>query len=144
MAASANGVLLAQAGRFADGLLRKRRHRLCTTGRPKRIPVSQTPLHAGGDEPLEFAYDGGGLGKAASLVFVNEKEVGSGRSKDQATFSRRMKEETCAEEGPSDAQLLDTLQVQRQYKKGPSTETARRDADAAKARRQQQHDRKVN
>jgi arylsulfatase len=81
----ANGVLLAQAGRFGGWSL------YVKDGKPtytynwlglQRYTVAATqPLPAGkATIRYEFAYDGGGLGKGGKgTIFVNDKQVATGR-----------------------------------------------------------------
>jgi arylsulfatase len=81
----ANGVILAQAGRFGGWSL------YLKDGKPtytynwlglERYTVAATQAVAAGKATLrfDFAYDGGGLGKGGTgTIFVNGKQVASGR-----------------------------------------------------------------
>ena len=84
-AGGANGVILAQGGRFGGWSL------YVKDGKPTYtynfLGLQQYTVNAHraararqGDDPLDFAYDGGGRGKGGTAtIFVNGKKVGSGR-----------------------------------------------------------------
>src|SRR5262249_48170317 len=81
----ANGVILAQAGRFGGWSLYlkdgKPTYAYNYLGLQTYKVASQTPL-AGGKATIrfEFAYDGGGLGKGgAGTIFINGEKVAEGR-----------------------------------------------------------------
>ena len=83
--ASANGVILAQAGRFGGWSLYVKDGKPTYTynwlGLNEYTVTSSEALPAGkATIRFEFAYDGGGLGKGGiAKLFVNDKEVASGR-----------------------------------------------------------------
>jgi arylsulfatase len=81
----ANGVILAQAGRFGGWSLYVKDGKPAYTynflGLQRYTVVSNQALPAGKSIiRFEFAYDGGGLGKGGTgTIFVNDKSVASGR-----------------------------------------------------------------
>jgi len=81
----ANGVILAQGGRFGGWSLHMKGGRLAYTynylGLKRTTVVSKGPVPAGkASVRMDFAYDGGGIGKGGVVsLFVDGKEVGSGR-----------------------------------------------------------------
>jgi arylsulfatase len=81
----ANGVILAQAGRFGGWSLYLKDGKPTYTynflGLQRFTVSSETPVPAGkATIRYEFAYDGGGLGKGgAGAIFVNGKQVAQGR-----------------------------------------------------------------
>jgi arylsulfatase len=81
----ANGVILAQGGRFGGWSLHMKGGRLAYTynylGLQRTTVLSRQPLAAGkATVRMEFAYDGGGIGKGGVMsLFVNGKKVGEGR-----------------------------------------------------------------
>jgi arylsulfatase len=81
----ANGVLLAQAGRFGGWSLHIKDGRPTYTynwlGLQRYTVAAQQPLPAGkATIRFEFTYDGGGLGKGGTgTLFVNGKQVAAGR-----------------------------------------------------------------
>ena len=99
----ANGVILAQAGRFGGWSL------YLKDGKPtytynllglQRYTVAATQALPAGKATIrfEFAYDGGGLGKGGTgTIFVNGKKVAKGRiEQTQSLFFRRTKAPTSA------------------------------------------------
>jgi arylsulfatase len=81
----ANGVILAQGGRFGGWSLHMKGGRLAYTynylGLKRTTVTSKEPVPAGkASVRMDFAYDGGGIGKGGVVtLFVDGKEVGSGR-----------------------------------------------------------------
>lgn len=81
----ANGVLLAQAGRFGGWSLYlkdgKPIYHYNFLGMARFTIAAATPVHAGkATIRYEFAYDGGGLGKGGTgSIFVDDKKVAEGR-----------------------------------------------------------------
>ncbi|MGV3606046.1 MAG: arylsulfatase [Planctomycetaceae bacterium] len=89
----ANGVLLSQAGRFGGWALYVHEGKPCYTynylGLKATKVAGKEVLPAGKVSiRLEFAYDGGGLGKGANCVlFVNGEKVAEGRLEETQGFS---------------------------------------------------------
>jgi arylsulfatase len=81
----ANGVILAQGGRFGGWSLHVKEGRLAYTynylGLQRTTVVSKETVPAGkASVRMDFAYDGGGIGKGGVVtLFVNGKEAGAGR-----------------------------------------------------------------
>ena len=83
--AGANGVILAQGGRFGGWSLYTKAGKPIyvynfldlerfTVAAPQALPAGKSTVR------LEFAYDGGGLGKGGlATLFVNDKKVAEGR-----------------------------------------------------------------
>ena len=81
----ANGVILAQGGRFGGWSLYMKAGKPIyvynfiglqrfTVASPQTVPVGKSTIR------LEFAYDGGGLGKGGlATIYVNDKKVAEGR-----------------------------------------------------------------
>ncbi len=81
----ANGVILAQGGRFGGWSLYMKAGKPAyvynfiglervTVASPQAVPVGKSTIR------LEFTYDGGGLGKGGlATIFVNDKKVAEGR-----------------------------------------------------------------
>ena len=84
-AGGGEGVILAQGGRFGGWSLYlkdgKPTYSYNYLGMQRSSVTAQDPLPAGkATVRLEFAYDGGGLGKGGvGTLYVNDKQVGSGR-----------------------------------------------------------------
>jgi arylsulfatase len=84
-AGGANGVLLAQGGRFGGWSLHVRDGRLAYTynwlGLERTTVTSTRPLPPGAvTARMDFAYDGGGLGKGGRVtLLVNGEKAGEGR-----------------------------------------------------------------
>ena len=84
-AGGANGVILAQGGRFGGWSLYMKAGKPIyvynfiglqrfTVASPQALPAGKATIR------LEFAYDGGGLGKGGlATIFVNDKKVAEGR-----------------------------------------------------------------
>jgi arylsulfatase len=81
----ANGVILAQGGRFGGWSLHMKGGRLAYTynylGLQRTTVLSKEPVPAGkASVRMEFSYDGGGIGKGGAVsLFVNGKKAGAGR-----------------------------------------------------------------
>ena len=84
-AAGANGVILAQGGRFGGWSLHLKSGKLAYSynllGLKRTTVASRQPVPAGkATVRMDFAYDGGGLAKGGLVtLFVNEKKVAQGR-----------------------------------------------------------------
>jgi len=81
----ANGVIIAQGGRFGGWCLHMKGGKLAYTynylGLQRTTVLSKDPVPAGkASVRMEFAYAGGGIGKGGAVtLFVNGKKVGAGR-----------------------------------------------------------------
>jgi arylsulfatase A-like enzyme len=81
----ANGVLIAQGGRFGGWSFHMKGGKLAYTynylGLQRTTVLSRQPIPPGKvTVRMEFAYDGGGIGKGGAVsLFVNGKKVGEGR-----------------------------------------------------------------
>ena len=84
-AVGASGVILAQGGRFGGWSLYLKRGKPAYAynflGLKRTTIAAKQPVPAGkATVRMEFAYDGGGLGKGGMVtLFVNDKKVGQGR-----------------------------------------------------------------
>ena len=81
----ADGVIIAQGGRFGGWSLHVKGGRLAYTynylGLQRTTVLSTEPVPAGkASVRMEFAYDGGGIGKGGTVsLYVNGKKAGAGR-----------------------------------------------------------------